>query len=128
MQGAPELSLEDLFVPRSNSNGLTGRHAGSATLSPILARDWTRWLAASGQLPDTPFVAAWLLLQSRWLGSPRAVHGPVAVEVDAARAASAWLADWTASAARSQRKTPTPPCACASTQPPSHFTWTRPRA
>ena len=93
MQGAPELSLEDLFVPRSNSNGLTGRHAGSATLSPILARDWTRWLAASGQLPDTPFVAAWLLLQSRWLGSPRAVHGPVAVEVDAARAASAWLAE-----------------------------------
>ncbi|WP_354400011.1 amino acid adenylation domain-containing protein [Variovorax sp. OAS795] len=32
------------------------------------ARRWAGWIAATSQLPDTPFAAAWLLLQTRWLG------------------------------------------------------------
>lgn len=96
-QGAPGLSLEDLFVSRSNSNGPCGRHAGSATLSPDFALDWTRSLATSGQLPDTLFAAAWLLLQSRWLGNPQPVlreagRGPLSIALDATTAVSAWLA------------------------------------
>ncbi|WP_164546878.1 polyketide synthase [Variovorax sp. 3P27G3] len=83
MQGAPGLALEDLFVRRSNSKGSANPHAASLTLAPRFAQDWTRWFATSGQLPDTLFAGAWLLLQSRWLGTPL----PAPLE------AGAWLAD-----------------------------------
>ncbi|RTQ36680.1 amino acid adenylation domain-containing protein [Variovorax gossypii] len=68
-QGDPELSLEDLFVSRSNSKGSASRHVASTTLSPHFARKLAGSPAVGGQLPDTLFAGAWLLLQARWLGS-----------------------------------------------------------
>ncbi|HEX7865348.1 MAG TPA: non-ribosomal peptide synthetase, partial [Variovorax sp.] len=74
-------------------------------LAPHFTQQWTRWLAASGQLPDTLFAGAWLLLQSRWLGSlwpvlyeagaaPEApTRCATTVAFDASMAAGAWLAE-----------------------------------
>lgn len=96
-QATPEPSLEGLFAPRSNSKGPVGRHAGAAALPSRLAGDWTRRHADGDQLPDNLFAAAWLLLQSRWLGIAQPVlhepgRAPVAVSFDAASSADAWLA------------------------------------
>ncbi|WP_295981359.1 polyketide synthase [uncultured Variovorax sp.] len=84
-------------MPRSNSKGPGGRHAGAAALPSGLLGAWARWHADSGQLPDTLFAAAWLLLQSRWLGIAHPVlqepgRAAVSVAFDAASSASAWLA------------------------------------
>ncbi|XVK55742.1 amino acid adenylation domain-containing protein [Variovorax sp. W6] len=85
-------------MPRSNSNDPAGRLAASATLAPHVALNWAHCLASNGQLPDTLFAGAWLLLQSRWLGNPRPVLreagcDPITVAFDAASPASTWLAE-----------------------------------
>ena len=70
--GAPQLSLRDLFVSLPSS--ATAERTGSSTaLAPENMRHWSQWAAAAGQLPDTPFAAAWALLQARWLGAQQAV-------------------------------------------------------
>lgn len=100
--GAPDLALEDLFVPRSNSEGSAGRRSAAVALEPRFAQRWTQWFATTGQLPDTLFAGAWLLLQSRWLGGlwpvlHEAGAAPMrcstTVAFDATKAAGAWLAE-----------------------------------
>ncbi|WP_443305148.1 amino acid adenylation domain-containing protein [Variovorax sp. CCNWLW235] len=75
-------------------------------VAPKNLRHWSQWAAAAGQLPDTPFAAAWLLLQARWLGAQQVVlheasahpsqaaarHTTLAETFDPAQPASAWLA------------------------------------
>lgn len=102
---APPLSLGDLFVSLS-SPATAERIGGSMALAPKNSQHWSQWTATGGQLPDTPFAAAWLLLQARWLGGTQAVlheasaHGSqaaarqttLAEAFDPAQPASAWLA------------------------------------
>ncbi|SFO55273.1 amino acid adenylation domain-containing protein [Variovorax sp. OK605] len=96
---APDLLLGDLFVPRANPDSPNARHTSNLPTA----------LAAAHLLPDTPFAGAWLLLQSRWLGtlwptleeaslSPNASHGrtqrlSTTAAYDATRAAGDWLAE-----------------------------------
>ncbi|MDR6887271.1 MULTISPECIES: polyketide synthase [Variovorax] len=68
-------------------------------------RHWSQWAGAADQFPDTPFAAAWLLLQARWLNAQQPVlpealaAGPqapatqstLALPFDPAQPASAWL-------------------------------------
>jgi amino acid adenylation domain-containing protein len=97
---APDLLLGDLFVPRANPDSPNARHTSNLP---------TGLAAAPHLLPDTPFAGAWLLLQSRWLGtlwptleeaslSPNASHGrtqrlSTTAAYDATRAAGDWLAE-----------------------------------
>jgi hypothetical protein len=93
---APDLLLGDLFVTRADPAApllsLPARHAASLALEPLLA---------TGLLPDTLFAGAWLLLQSRWLGSlwpvlheaGRAHRTSTTAAYDATRAAGDWLAE-----------------------------------
>ncbi|KQX21963.1 type I polyketide synthase [Variovorax sp. Root434] len=101
-ESSPGLALEDLFVPRCKPEGPAGGCTGSLALEPGFARRWSQWLAATGQLPDALFAGAWLLLQSRWLGSlwPVLHEAGVAparcsttVAFDATKAAGTWLAE-----------------------------------
>nr|WP_235505885.1 polyketide synthase [Variovorax sp. Root411] len=94
--------MEDLFVPRCKPEGPAAARTGSLALEPGFARRWSQWLATTGQLPDTLFAGAWLLLQSRWLGNlcpvlHEAGVAPVrcstTVAFDATKAAGAWLAE-----------------------------------
>ena len=101
----PPLSLGDLFVSLPSS-ATAERIGGSMALAPKNARHWSQWTAAAGQLPDTPFAAAWLLLQARWLGAQQTVlheasahgsqaaarHTALAETLDPAQPAGAWLA------------------------------------
>jgi hypothetical protein len=96
---APDLLLGDLFVPRANPDSPNARHTSKLPMAVA---------AAPHLLPDTPFAGAWLLLQSRWLGtlwptleeaslSPNASHGrtqrlSTTAAYDATRAAGDWLA------------------------------------
>ncbi|MDM0076073.1 amino acid adenylation domain-containing protein [Variovorax sp. J2P1-59] len=102
---ATALSLIDLFV-RSFGTASQAFQTGSSALSPILASKWAEEARASGWLPDTLFVAAWSLLQSRWLGTTAVeVHESLAdaaapsgmvcvlIRCDAEAAASRWLAE-----------------------------------
>ncbi|WPH18630.1 amino acid adenylation domain-containing protein [Variovorax paradoxus] len=75
--------MDDLFVSRPGSDRPGERVQGSAALGEQGTQRWTRWLGATGQLPDTPFAAAWLLLQARWLGEQ---------PPDPAQPARTWLA------------------------------------
>ncbi|MBW8891470.1 MAG: hypothetical protein JF617_04635, partial [Burkholderiales bacterium] len=79
----PRLSLDDLFVSRLNSDRPDERVQDSVALGEQGTRRWTQWLDATGQLPDTPFAAAWLLLQARWLGEQ---------QPDPSESARTWLA------------------------------------
>ncbi|MGJ7615325.1 MULTISPECIES: amino acid adenylation domain-containing protein [unclassified Variovorax] len=92
---APDLLLGELFVPRVNSgtpDAPHARHAGSLSLNHS---------PTAGLLPDTLFAGAWLLLQSRWLGSlwpvlheaGSAHRGSITVAYDATRAAGDWLSE-----------------------------------
>ncbi|MGE8202296.1 MAG: non-ribosomal peptide synthetase, partial [Variovorax sp.] len=101
-ESSPGLALEDLFGPRCKPAGPAGGCTGSLALEPGFARRWSQWLAATGQLPDALFAGAWLLLQSRWLGSlwPVLHEAGVAparctttVAFDATKAAGTWLAE-----------------------------------
>nr|WP_307657943.1 polyketide synthase [Variovorax paradoxus] len=68
------------------------------------AQRWKQWLGTTGQLPDTLFAAAWLLLQARWLGerqpvlheastnAPATDRTAVAAAFDPAQSARDWLA------------------------------------
>ncbi|WP_269759856.1 hypothetical protein [Variovorax sp. E3] len=79
------------------------RHTGALTLDPEFTRRHAHELAAIGQLPDTLWTGAWLLLQSRWLGSlwpvlheatgPQPLHAATTMAFDATRPARAWLAE-----------------------------------
>jgi hypothetical protein len=96
--GAPDLRLGDLFVPQSGPQASQGRQAGSLTLDARFAQRQVESLAATGQLPDTLFAGAWLLLQSRWLGPlwpalHEARRATVTVAFDATETAGAWLAE-----------------------------------
>jgi len=100
---APDAALDDLFVPRSNPETSGARHTGALTLDPEFARRHAHELAATGRLPDTLWTGAWLLLQSRWLGSlwpvlheatgPQPLHAATTMAFDATRPARAWLAE-----------------------------------
>lgn len=79
----PRLSLDDLFVSRLNSDRPDERIQDSVALGEQGTLRWTQWLDATGQLPDTPFAAAWLLLQARWLGEQ---------QPDPSESARTWLA------------------------------------
>ena len=101
----PPPSLGDLFVSLPSS-AVAERIGSSMALAPKNLRHWSQWAATAGQLPDTPFAAAWLLLQARWLGARQAVlheasahpsqaaarHTTLAETFDPAQPASAWLA------------------------------------
>nr|WP_261803385.1 polyketide synthase [Variovorax sp. PAMC26660] len=85
-------------MPRSNPEKAKGRHAGSLTLDAQFAQCQAQALAATSHLPDTLFAGAWLLLQSRWLGTLwpalcEARHGTITVAFDATKTASAWLTE-----------------------------------
>lgn len=75
--------MDDLFVSRLNSDRPDERVQDSVALGEQGTRRWTQWLDATGQLPDTPFAAAWLLLQARWLGEQ---------QPDPSESARTWLA------------------------------------
>ncbi|WP_436318072.1 amino acid adenylation domain-containing protein [Variovorax paradoxus] len=74
-------------------------------IGPKNMRLWRQWAGAAGQLPDTPFAAAWLLLQARWLGTQQPVlheavmsaseavarQATLATAFDSEQPASAWL-------------------------------------
>ncbi|MGK6309021.1 amino acid adenylation domain-containing protein [Variovorax sp. DT-64] len=63
-------SFADLFAPRSGKPAQTAMQASSLDIPPALAARWTVEAQQGGYFPDTLFAAAWLLLQSRWLGTP----------------------------------------------------------
>jgi amino acid adenylation domain-containing protein len=100
---APPLSLGDLFVSPLNPKN-SERIGGSMPLELENTRRWRQWTGATPQLPDTPFAAAWLLLQARWLGvqepvlheallnGPEAKQTTLAAAFDPGQPASAWLA------------------------------------
>jgi hypothetical protein len=105
VQFAPlHLSLDDVFALRLNSKDSGGRVGGVLEMEPENAGRWNQWVGTSGQLSDTPFAAAWLLLQARWLGTPETVlheaagdgpaHGRTAIAAafDSDQTASSWLA------------------------------------
>lgn len=68
--GAAALSLADLFAPRPGKATQAAVKASSLDIPQALAARWTVEAQQGGYLPDTLFAAAWLLLQSRWLGTP----------------------------------------------------------
>ncbi|MGH8412577.1 MAG: hypothetical protein ACRERT_15300, partial [Pseudomonas sp.] len=82
---APALSLEDLFVSRPSASAGNEGLGASLTLDQGFAQDWQALLGTTGYLPDTLFAAAWLLLQSRWLGQP---------VLPSSGTAGAWLAQF----------------------------------
>lgn len=118
------LSLGDLFVSPNTTNSRDRVESSRALQTPDAAPS-TQQVVATGFLPDTPFAAAWLLLQMRWLGVDRPVlHEALAdgafaiIEVtgDPAQSAAAWL-----SAIDAQRREPTHAAAdcAADTSPPA---------
>ncbi|MDR6536149.1 polyketide synthase [Variovorax soli] len=64
------LSLADLFAPRAGKPAQDAVQASSLDVPPSLASLWATEARQGGYLPDTLFAAAWVLLQSRWLGTP----------------------------------------------------------
>jgi amino acid adenylation domain-containing protein len=92
---ATQLTLADLFAPRCGSAGQAAQPQSFALQIPAALE--TRWAAQvrdAGWLPDTLFAAAWILLQSRWLGAPatgfhEASAGPWLAEIDRARRSQA---------------------------------------
>src|SRR5688572_6381736 len=70
LPGTDALSLADLFAPRSGKPAQAAVQASSLDIPPALAARWSVEARQGGYLPDTLFAAAWLLLQSRWLGTP----------------------------------------------------------
>jgi amino acid adenylation domain-containing protein len=100
---APDTLLEDLFVPRANPETPGGRHAVSLPLAPDFLQRRAPASATGGQLPDTLFAGAWLLLQSRWLGvlwpvlhelaGAKALHTSTTVAFDAICPAGTWIAE-----------------------------------
>jgi amino acid adenylation domain-containing protein len=99
----PQLLLGDLFFSPLNSKN-SERIGGSMPLELENTRRWRQWTGATPQLPDTPFAAAWLLLQARWLGvqepvlhealssGPEAKQATLAAAFDPEQPASTWLA------------------------------------
>lgn len=126
-RNAPDTLLDDLFVPRSNPETPGGRHAVSLTLAPAFLQSRAQAPATSGQLPDTLFAGAWLLLQSRWLGvlwpvlhelaGSQAVLTSTTVAFDAICPVGAWLAELDAA-----RRAASP--AAAGMEPPASL-WLR---
>ena len=100
---APDSLLDDLFVSRANPETPSERHAISLALEPELLQRRAQQPATAAQLPDTLFAAAWLLLQSRWLGvlwpvlhervGAQALPVSTTVAFDATRPAGEWLAE-----------------------------------
>ncbi len=85
------LAWEDLFASRS---GLGAGPRLAATLPlPIGA---ARHPASAHRFPDAPWAAAWVLLQSRWLGQPAPVLNEAASADDAFASSFAWDAAPTA--------------------------------
>ncbi|MDR6859412.1 polyketide synthase [Variovorax guangxiensis] len=64
------LSLADLFAPRSSKPAQAAVQVSSLDIPQALASRWATEAQQGGYLPDTLFAAAWVLLQSRWLGTP----------------------------------------------------------
>ncbi len=98
---ATALSLGDLFVPRATAPGQAAVQVSSLDIPPALASRWTAQAEASGFLPDTLFAAAWILLQSRWLGTStvelhegldESAGTHIAVNCDDSTTAQQWLA------------------------------------
>jgi amino acid adenylation domain-containing protein len=97
------LSLVDLFATRAGGAGQAESQGSRLALLPSLVSAWQARSQDVGLLPDTLFAAAWLLLQSRWLGrpdvaldeavAPGAQPGVarVALQSDGAQTASQWL-------------------------------------
>jgi amino acid adenylation domain-containing protein len=85
------LAWEDLFASRS---GLGAGPRLAATLP--LPIDAARHPASAHRFPDAPWAAAWVLLQSRWLGQPAPVLQEVASADDAFASSFAWDAAPTA--------------------------------
>jgi len=102
---AATLSLTDLFVPRPGNPGRALVQVSRLDISPGTATRWAAQAQDSGFLPDTLFAAAWILLQSRWLGLPAvefhealgAGSAPacasITVNCNEDRAAQQWLAE-----------------------------------
>jgi amino acid adenylation domain-containing protein len=98
-------SLGDLFVSPLNRKLSEDRVETALALPQAGAPHRMQQLVAAGQRVDTPFAAAWLLLQARWLGAERpvlhesfagaeAAAGLATVEAafDPAQPAGSWLA------------------------------------
>ncbi|MET3493615.1 amino acid adenylation domain-containing protein [Variovorax boronicumulans] len=71
----PGLSLADLFVARAPAAAAAAseRLGASLTLDAGATQRWLAFVGTTGYVPDTLFQAAWLLLQSRWLGTTPAM-------------------------------------------------------
>ncbi|GAA4352174.1 hypothetical protein GCM10023165_41020 [Variovorax defluvii] len=94
----PSLSLTDLFVPRS-AQPAQALQVSSLDVSPALAARWSAEARQGGYLADTLFAAAWVLLQSRWLGTPSVeLHEapgqvPLGLRCDPDGSAWQWIAE-----------------------------------
>jgi amino acid adenylation domain-containing protein len=84
---ASEAALSDLFVSRPALETTGDRLGASLALEAGFAQRWLASLGSTGYLPDTLFVGAWLLLQSRWLGTDL----PESQGMSLPGTASAWL-------------------------------------
>ncbi|OUL99876.1 type I polyketide synthase [Variovorax sp. JS1663] len=116
---AATLSLADLFVPRSGQPAQAAVQVSSLDVPPALAARWSAEARQGGYLPDTLFAAAWLLLQSRWLGTPAVefheAPGSLQCGLRCADDSSAW--QWIAEVDRARRAAApgaasAPPFAC----------------
>jgi amino acid adenylation domain-containing protein len=96
-------SLGDLFVSSLNRKLPADRIETGLALGGEGGQPRMQQVVAGGECVDTPFAAAWLLLQSRWLGAEKPVlheslcsadGALVAIEAafDPAQPAGAWLA------------------------------------
>ena len=66
--GSEQLSALGLFVPSASKSAADRLQASVAVKGPVAA-GVAQTVSQLGALPDSFFVAAWLLLQHRWLGS-----------------------------------------------------------
>ncbi|OEZ32100.1 type I polyketide synthase [Variovorax boronicumulans] len=82
-------ALGDLFVSPPARTAAGERLGVSLVLEAGFAQRWLASLGTTGYLPDTLFVGAWLLLQSRWLGA--ALPGSHGMPTSLPGTASAWL-------------------------------------
>ncbi|WPG35530.1 polyketide synthase [Variovorax sp. EBFNA2] len=98
---ASETTLGDLFVSPPARAAAGERLGVSLALDAGFAQRWLASLGATGHLPDTLFVGAWVLLQSHWLGT--------ALPVPASATAGAWLAQFDLDRRAMQRTSETLP-------------------
>jgi amino acid adenylation domain-containing protein len=105
---APEAALDDLFVSRPALDATSERLDASLALEAGLAQRWLASLGSTGYLPDTLFVGAWLLLQSRWLGTAQSEQQQ-GMPMSLSGTASAWLTQLDLSRRATPRTSDIPP-------------------